>query len=102
MAIDLEEYKKGRISNLTLPTGLEVTVKEVTPYTLLKVEGELKIKPSEEEIYSHPLVQRLFELFLVKPKIPEEIEISDFSREDYLFLHNLIFEKVTLKAAPIT
>jgi len=33
---------------------------------------------------------------LKEPVIGKDIEIEDFLREDYIFLHNLIFEKVTL------
>jgi len=38
----------------------------------------------------------LFKAFLKEPVIGKDIEIEDFLREDYIFLHNLIFEKVTL------
>ena len=94
MSHKIDEYKKNRIYDLELPSGLNVKVKDVTPYTFLKVQKELNILPTAEHFYSLDLIEKLFEAFFIEPKIPDEMALDDFSREDYLFLHDLIFEKI--------
>lgn len=91
----LEEYKKKKNKKLILPSGLEVEVKNLSPYTLLKIQENLKIDMVDEDGYSSKLIDKLFEAYLVKPKIPKEIKISEFEKEDYEKLHELIFDEVT-------
>jgi len=38
----------------------------------------------------------LFKAFLKEPVIGKDIEMEDFLREDYIFLHDLIMERVML------
>lgn len=89
---NLEEYKKNRVKSITLPSGLEVEVNGLTPYHLLQLQTELKIKFDENSLYSSTVVEWLFTHFLHKPKVPEDIKVEDFDREDYIKLHELIFE----------
>ena len=92
----LEDYKKKNTKKVKCPSGLEVTVNNITPYTLLRIVDKLGINPTREEVYTKPVIDALFKAFLKEPVIGKDIEIEDFLREDYIFLHDLIFEKVTL------
>ena len=92
----IEDYKKKNTKKIKCPSGLEVTVNNITPYTLLRIIDKLGINPTREEVYTKPVIDALFKAFLKEPVIGKDIEIEDFLREDYIFLHNLIFEKVTL------
>jgi len=92
----IEDYKKKNTKKVKCPSGLEVTVNNITPYTLLRIVDKLGINPTREEVYTKPVIDALFKAFLKEPVIGKDIEIEDFLREDYIFLHNLIFEKVTL------
>jgi len=92
----IEDYKKKNTKKIKCPSGLEVTVNNITPYTLLRIVDKLGINPTREEVYTKPVIDALFKAFLKEPIIGKDIEIEDFLREDYIFLHNLIFERVTL------
>jgi len=94
--MNIEDYKKKNTKKIKCPSGLEVTVNNITPYTLLRIVDKLGINPTREEVYTKPVIDALFKAFLKEPVIGKDIEIEDFLREDYIFLHNLIFEKVTL------
>ena len=67
----------------------------MSPYTLLKIQENLKIEIADEGSYTSQLIEKLFEAYLVKPKIPKEIKISEFEKKDYEKLHELIFDEVT-------
>ncbi|RKX65662.1 MAG: hypothetical protein DRP41_02890 [Thermodesulfobacteriota bacterium] len=94
--MNIEDYKKKNTKKIKCPSGLEVTINNITPYTLLRIVDKLGINPTREEVYTKPVIDALFKAFLKEPVIGKDIEIEDFLREDYIFLHNLIFEKVTL------
>ena len=94
--MNIEDYKKKNTKRIKCPSGLEVTINNITPYTLLRIVDKLGINPTREEVYSKPVIDALFKAFLKEPVIGKDIEIEDLLREDYIFLHNLIFEKVTL------
>jgi len=94
--MNIEDYKKKNTKKVKCPSGLEVTVNNITPYTLLRIVDKLGINPTREEVYTKPVIDALFKAFLKEPAVGKDIEIEDFLREDYIFLHNLIFEKVTL------
>ena len=94
--MNIEDYKKRNTKKIKCPSGLEVTVNNITPYTLLRIVDKLGINPTREEVYTKPVIDALFKAFLKEPVVGKDIEIEDFLREDYIFLHNLIFEKVTL------
>jgi len=96
MEMNIEDYKKRNTKKVKCPSGLEVTINNITPYTLLRIVDKLGINPTREEVYTKPVIDALFKAFLKEPVIGKDIEIEDFLREDYIFLHNLIFEKVTL------
>ena len=94
--MNIEDYKKKNTKKIKCPSGLEVTINNITPYTLLRIVDKLGINPTREEVYSKPVIDALFKAFLKEPVVGKDIEIEDFLREDYIFLHNLIFERVTL------
>jgi len=94
--MNIEDYKKKNTKRIKCPSGLEVTINNITPYTLLRIVDKLGINPTREEVYTKPVIDALFKAFLKEPVVGKDIEIEDFLREDYIFLHNLIFEKVTL------
>ena len=96
MEMNIEDYKKKNTKKIKCPSGLEVTVNNITPYTLLRIVDKLGINPAREEVYSKPVIDALFKAFLKEPVIGKDIEIEDFLREDYIFLHNLIMERVML------
>jgi len=92
---DLDSYKKKQIKTLKLPSGLEIKVRNISPYTLLKIHEDLDINPDDGEIHTVKVIEKLFEEFLIEPKIPKDIILKDFEREDYIYLHELIFDKVS-------
>jgi len=94
--MNIEDYKKKNTKRIKCPSGLEVTINNITPYTLLRIVDKLGINPTREEVYTKPVIDALFKAFLKEPVVGKDIEIEDFLREDYIFLHNLIFEKVAL------
>jgi len=94
--MNIEDYKKKNTKRIKCPSGLEVTINNITPYTLLRIVDKLGINPTREEVYTKPVIDALFKAFLKEPVVGKDIEIEDFLREDYIFLHNLIFERVTL------
>ncbi|HDO19995.1 MAG TPA: hypothetical protein ENG81_00515 [Candidatus Bathyarchaeota archaeon] len=94
--MNIEDYKKKNAKKIKCPSGLEVTINNITPYTLLRILDKLGINPAREEVYSKPVIDALFKAFLKEPVVGKDIEIEDLLREDYIFLHNLIFEKVSL------
>jgi len=94
--MNIEDYKKKNTKKIKCPSGLEVTINNITPYTLLRIVDKLGINPTREEVYTKPVIDALFKAFLKEPVVGKDIEIEDFLREDYIFLHNLIFERVTL------
>jgi len=94
--MNIEDYKKKNTKKIKCPSGLEVTINNITPYTLLRILDKLGINPAREEVYSKPVIDALFKAFLKEPVVGKDIEIEDLLREDYIFLHNLIFEKVSL------
>ena len=92
--MNLEDYKSRSLSKKTLPSGLVIEVRNLSPYSLMKVQEELKIS-FDEESYSTKLVDELFKLYVASPKIPDEIEVSEFTKEDYEIIHEAMFESVT-------
>ena len=96
MEMNIEDYKKKNTKKIKCPSGLEVTVNNITPYTLLRIVDKLGINPAREEVYSKPVIDALFKAFLKEPVIGRDIEIEEFLREDYIFLHDLIMERVML------
>ena len=91
---EIESYRKKQIKEVTLPSGLIVKVKNISPYAILKVQEEMGIDAGELDKISASLVENLFRVFVVSPKVPDEIGVGDFSKEDYEKLQDMALEHV--------
>lgn len=94
--MSIEEYKKKSLDELTLPSGLKVTVRNPSPYLLLKVQEDLGINITDDA-YNAKLIEKLFAMYVIKPKIPDEIKVEEFLKEDYEMLHEAMFESLTFE-----
>ena len=91
---EIEEYRKKQIKDVTLPSGLAAKVKNISPYAILKAQEEMGIGAGELEKISASLLENLFRVFLVSPKVPDEFAVEDFNKEDYEKLQELALEHV--------
>jgi hypothetical protein len=90
----IEQYRKKQIADITLPSGLIVEVRNISPYAILKAQEEMGIGAGELDEISASLVEKLFKGFLVSPKVPDEFTVGDFNKEDYEKLQDLVLEHV--------
>jgi hypothetical protein len=95
---EIEVYRKKQIKDVELPSGMKVQVRNISNYVMLKVREELGIKLDDAEAYSAKLIDKLFEIFLVSPKIPDEFAVLDFNKEDYELLHEMIFNQINFES----
>lgn len=96
--MDLKEYKALKYKVHDLPSGFQIKVKSLSPYTILELRNEMK--KSEDaglDVYSLPVMTKLFKEFVVDPRIGEEIEIADFLSEDYSDIVGMIFDQIVLR-----
>lgn len=91
---EIESYRKKQITDVELPSGLVVKIKNISPYVMLKVQEEMGINAGELDNISASLIEKLFVKFLVSPRIPEEFLVGDFNKEDYEKLQTLALEHV--------
>ena len=91
---EIESYRKKQIVEVTLPSGLIAKVKNISPYAMLKAHEEMGVNAGELEKISASLVENLFNVFLISPKVPEEFAMEDFSKEDFEVLQGMAFEHV--------
>lgn len=91
---EIESYRKKQITDIKLPSGLVVKIKNISPYIMLKVQEEMGISAGNLDNISALLIEKIFERFLISPKIPDEFTISDFSKDDYEKLQELALEHV--------
>lgn len=91
---DIESYKQKQIHGDQTPSGMVIKYRDISPYTLLKIQEELKISTVSEDSYSAKLIEKLFEVYLVSPKVPDELELKDLLNEDYRYIHDKIFKSV--------
>jgi len=92
--MDLQEYKKWKEpKTLKLPSGLEIKVRDLTPWDLLVAASKQKeYKPNDPQ-----LIEFLMKKFIVWPKIGEDWEIEDIRPDDFVFLQNKLFESFSLE-----
>jgi len=98
--MDVSDYKASRIHKYKLPSGLVIKTKSLSPYSILKLraeegEGEEKVF----NLYSKKIMDKLFELFIIDPKIGEELKVEDFNHEDFIEISGLILKQVMLTKA---
>lgn len=91
---EIEDYRKKQIKDVILPSGLVAKVKNISPYAILKVQEEMGISAGELEKISASLVENLFKVFLISPKVPDEMTVEEFGKEDYEKLQDLALEQV--------
>ena len=93
--MNLEEYKRTKYKYYTLPSGLKIKAKNLSPYSIYKIRNEIAEKDKLAEAFSNPdIITKLFKEFIVDPKIPEEISMDDFSSEDFNAIYAHIMEQV--------
>lgn len=94
----LEEYKKKKLKIYKLNSGLVVKTKSLSPYTIMKIEKNFENKKENKgkDFWDSTFViDELFHHFLVEPKVPEEMEVNDFLKEDFILLHKEILNQIT-------
>lgn len=96
--MDLEAYKALKFKTHELPSGFKIKVRSLSPYTILEIRNDLK--KSEElslDVYSLPVMDKLFKEFVVDPVMGEEIEVKDFLSEDYNEIVGMMFDQILLR-----
>lgn len=96
--MDLNAYKALKFKPLVLPSGFEIKVRSLSPYTILEIRNDLK--KSEElslDVYSLPVMDKLFKEFVVDPVMGEEMEVKDFLSEDYNEIVGMMFDQILLR-----
>lgn len=90
--MDIQEYKAKKYKIISLPSGLEIKTKDITPYTAMKVQSNIS-----SDRFTPEYIEALFKEFVVDPKIPDELTMNDLWKEDYDYLYfqvlNLIIPK---------
>jgi len=95
--MNLEEYKRSKFKHYTLPSGLKIKAKNLSPYTIYKIRSEIPDKDKIVEAFANPdIINKLFKEFVVDPKIPEELAMEDFSSEDFNAVYSHILEQVVV------
>lgn len=92
--MDIKQYKDSKIKEYKLPSGLIIKVKNISPYTSLKIRSELE--KGEDNLLSPKLIEALFKEFLISPKIPDEFAVEDFDAEDFKSILEKITSQITL------
>ena len=102
MKMDLHSYKNLRYKTFKLSSGLVIKTKSLSPYTIMKVRRDFESKEEnkgKDFWESAFVIDELFQAFLVEPKIPEEMEVNDFLKEDFISVHKTIMSQITISKA---
>ena len=95
--MDLEEYKKGKIKDYKLPSGLKIKTKDISPLIHLKIRKQFK--DEGDDYFSPAHIEALFKAFIVSPVIPDEITVEDFTSEDFKAILSVILKQISLTDA---
>jgi len=95
--MNLEEYRKKKIKKYKLPSGLEITTRDISPLTSLKIRKQFK--DESDEYFSPAHIEALFKAYLVSPVIPDEITVEDFTSEDFKAILSAIIKQIRLTDA---
>jgi len=95
----LEEYLKNKIQKKTLPSGLEITVKKISPYTSMQIKSELEKSEDTYDALSTVTIDKLFRAYVKSPIIPDEMKMEDFDSEDFNTIYNWILDQIMFKRA---
>jgi len=95
--MDLEEYKKKKIKEHLLPSGLKIKTKDISPLIHLKIKKQFK---DEGDDYLSPAhIEALFKAFIVSPIIPDEMTVEDFTSDDFKAILAAIIKQISLSDA---
>ena len=96
--MDTKAYKALKYKDHELPSGFNIKVRSLSPYTILEIRNEMT-KPDESslDVYSLPVIDKLFKDFVVDPVIGEELEVKDFLPEDYNEIVGMMFDQILLR-----
>ena len=100
--MNVDEYKVKKIKSYHLESGLVVKTKSLSPYTIMKIRRDFESKEENKDKDfwdSAFVIDELFHNFLVEPKVPEEMEVSDFLKDDFIAIHEKIMSQITLSKA---
>ena len=100
--MQLEEYKIKKLKVYRLSSGLEIKTKSLSPYTIMKIRRDFEAKEENKgkDFWDSAFViDELFHNFLVEPKVPEEMEVADFLKDDFIAIHEKIMSQITLSKA---
>ncbi len=92
--MELQEYKKWKSpKSLRLPSGLEIKVRDLSPWDLLVAASkQQEYKPNDPQ-----LIENLMKKFIVWPEIGKDWEIDDIRPDDFVFLQAKLFEGFSLE-----
>lgn len=100
--MDISEYKVKKIKTYKLKSDLVVKTKSLTPYTIMKIRRDFESKEENKgkEFWdSLYVIDELFHEFLVDPRVPEDMVVDDFLRDDFIELHEMMMKQITLTKA---
>lgn len=96
--MNTKAYKALKYKDYELPSGFEIKIKSLSPYTILEIRNEMTKKNGKNiDIYSLPIINRLFKDFIVDPVIGKELEVNDFLPEDYNEIISMMFDQILLR-----
>lgn len=96
--MDLKEYKSKKIRKQILPSGLEIKTKGLSPYIIYKIRSENKIKDQTlDDLLDADTIKKLFIEFIIDPKIPDEIELEDFSADDFNAIYTAVINQIIVR-----
>jgi len=93
--MDLKDYKNQRTKIFKLPTGFEITVRKLSPYTIFRLKSEMKDEEMKD-LLSPQMIDILFKEFLISPKIPEEITVEEFDADDFRSILDAVLSQIIL------
>ena len=100
--MNIDEYRVKKIKNYKLPSNLVIKTKSLSPYTIMKIRRDFESKEENKgkDFWDSAFViDELFHAFLVEPKVPEEMEVNDFLKEDFIVIHKTIMGQITISKA---
>ena len=96
--MNTKAYKALKYKDYELPSGFNIKVKSLSPYTILEIRNEMTKKNGKNiDLYSLPIINKLFKDFVVDPVIGKELEVRDFLPDDYNEIISMMFDQILLR-----
>lgn len=96
--MNTKAYKALKYKDYELPSGFNIKVKSLSPYTILEIRNEMTKKNGKNiDLYSLPIINKLFKDFVVDPVIGKELEVCDFLPDDYNEIISMMFDQILLR-----